>query len=164
MSKKVRITDLLNPQKFNKYKDDLTHYFGNGGTWQSLLGYDESVMRAQYKKAYDLFQEAQYKDAAAAFSYLTVLNPYEYSYWMGLGIAKQSDRLYEEALIGYVAAEALDPDNPLPHLHQAQCFHALQLTDQAIEHLKLTIETARDQAEYAEVVSKAETILKYLNK
>ncbi len=164
MTKKVKITELLNPKKFEKYKDDLVKYFGNGGTWESLLGYDEDVMMAQYKKAYDLYQQAQYKDAAACFSYLTTLNPYQYSYWMGLGISKQSDRLYEEALVSYTAAEAIDPDNPLPHLHLSQCYYALRLNEPAIEHLKRVLETAGDKAEYAEVRKKAQVILDHLRK
>jgi len=164
MPKKVKITDLLNPQKFEKYKDDLVNYFGNGGTWQSLLGYNEDVMMAQYKQAYDLYQQAQYKDAAACFSYLTTLNPYQYSYWMGLGIAKQCDRLYEEALVSYTAAEAIDPENPLPHLHLSQCYYALQLNEPAIEHLQLAIETAGDKAEHADVRKKAKVILDHLRK
>lgn len=164
MTKKVKINDLLDPKKFNKYKDDLVKYFGHGGTWQKLLGYDENVMMAQYKKAYDLYQNAQYKEAASLFSYLTTLNPYEYRYWMGLGTAKQSERLYEEALVSYTAAEAIDPEKPQPHLALAQCFYALQLNTQAIEHLRQAIAIASDKKEFEAIYKKAKVILDHLQK
>ncbi len=164
MSQKVKITDLLNPHNYDKYKDDLVRYFGNGGTWQSLLGYSEDVMMAQYKKAYDLFQNAEYKDAAACFTYLTTMNPYQYTYWMGLGISKQSENHYEEALVSYTAAEAIEPENPIPLLHLSQCYYALQLNDLAIESLERAIKTAGDKPEHAQARQKAQVILDHLKR
>jgi type III secretion system low calcium response chaperone LcrH/SycD len=164
VSKKIKITDLLNPKYFNKHEDVLMSYFEKGGTWQDLLGYDQNVLQSQYKKAYDFYQKADYKNAASAFSYLTMLNPYEYNYWMGLGISKQSDRLYEEAIVSYTAAEAMDPENPLPHLHLAHCFYALNMREEAIKYLNSAIEIAGEHTEYKEVRLKASTILKHLPK
>lgn len=164
MQKRIKITELLNPKNFDKHKDELMGYFEKGGTWQELLAYDQNLMQSQYKKAYDFFQKADYKSAASAFSYLTMLNPYEYNYWMGLGISKQSDRLYEEAIISYTAAEAMNPDNPLPHLHLAQCFYALNVRDEAVKHLHQAIEVSGERPEFQEVRLKASTILKHLPK
>ncbi len=164
MARTVKITDLLVSSKFDQHKEELTNYFEKGGTWKELLNYDENLLQTQYKKAYDLYQKADYKNAAAIFSYLTVLNPYEYNFWMGLGISKQSDRLYEEAIVSYTIAEAMDAENPLPHLHLAQCFYALQAREQAVEHLKRAIEVSGERPEYQEVRLKASTILKHLPK
>lgn len=164
MTRAIKITDLLDSNQFDQHKEELVHYFEKGGTWKELLHYDENLMQTQYQKAYDLYQKADYKSAAAVFSYLTVLNPYDYNYWMGLGIAKQSDRFYEEAIVSYTAAEAMNPENPLPHLHLAQCFYALNAHDQAVEHLKQAIAVAGDRPDYQEVRLKASTILKHLPK
>lgn len=162
MQKRIKITELLNPENFNKHKDELMTYFDKGGTWQELLGYEQNLMQSHYKKAYDLFNQADYKNAAAAFSYLTMLNPYEYHYWMGLGISKQSDRLYEEAIVSYTAAEAMDPENPLPHLHLAQCFYALNVRELAVKHLESAINISANRPEYQQIGQKASTILKHL--
>jgi type III secretion system low calcium response chaperone LcrH/SycD len=164
VTKQIKITDLLDQKKFNKHKDELLGYFEKGGTWKDLLGYDKNLMQTQYKIAYDFYQKADYKSAAAAFSYLTMLNPYEFTYWMGLGIVKQSDRLYEEAIVSYTAAEAMDPENPIPHLHLAQCFYALNLREEAAKHLQQAIDVAGERPEYQEARLKASTILKHLPK
>ncbi|MEZ5315122.1 MAG: SycD/LcrH family type III secretion system chaperone [Chlamydiales bacterium] len=164
MNKKIETKELFNPNNIKKYEDDLVEYFGKGGTWQNLLGYDTDLMEVQYKKAYELLHHAQYKEAAAAFSYLTILNPYQYTYWMGLGIAKQNQQLYAEALTSYTAAEAIEPNNPIPHLNLSQCYYALELNEQAIRHLKFAIEIANDKSEYLEVLKKAQVILEYLTK
>lgn len=162
MTKKIKITDLLNTTNFNKYKNDLVNYFDRGGTWHNLLGYESELMETQYRKAYKLYHKGDYKSASSAFSYLTMLNPYEYHYWMGLGISKQKERLFEEAIVSYTAAEALNPEHPLPHLHLAQCFYAINVPDQTVDHLKKTIEIAAEQEAYQEIRQKAEVILKHL--
>lgn len=164
MTKKINITDLLNPATFDQHKDQLLEYFGKGGTWQHLLGYSEERMMGHYKRAYDYYQHAQFKEASDCFSYLTMINPYQYHYWMGLGMAKQNEQLYEEALVSYTAAEGIEPQNPLTHLHLSQCYHALQLSDLAIQHLQTAIELAKEKEEFDEVRKKATVILNHLRK
>jgi type III secretion system low calcium response chaperone LcrH/SycD len=164
MSSQIKITDLLDAKQFNKHKDKLLDYFNRGGTWKDLLGYDEALLKAQYKKAYELYQNADYKNAAAAFSFLTMLNPYEFNFWMGLGMSKQSERFFEEAVVSYTAAEAMEPDNPVPHLHLAQCYHAMNLKDESVEQLQETIHLAGDKAEHQEIKKIASTILNHLPK
>lgn len=163
-NKKIKIADLLNPNKFNHHKDDLLNYFEKGGTWQEFLGYDHNLLDAQHQIAFQFYQQADYKKAASAYSYLTVLNPYEYKFWMGLAISKQSDRLYEEAIVGFTMAEAIDPENPTPHLHLAQCYQALQLRDLVLRHLKKTVEVAGTRFEFAEIRKKAEILLNHFSK
>lgn len=164
MPKKIKITELLDPTKAEKYRPQLTHYFEQGGTWQELLGFDSNTMAAHYQKAYELFQSADFKKAAAAFSYLTMINPYEYTYWIGLAVAKQSDRSFEEAIVAFHMAEAIDIKNPLPHLHLAQCYYAIQQKEKVTDHLKKAIEVAGSAPEYQQIRQKAEMLLKNLPK
>jgi len=164
MSKRIKVSELLNPKKAEKYQPELMHYFEQGGTWQDLLGYDQNTMAVQYKTAYEFYQSADFKKAAEAFSYLTMLNPYEYTYWMGFAIAKQSDRAFEEAIVAYTMAEAIVPENPIPHLHLAQCYWAIQQRDKTVEHLKKAIEIAGNEPQHQEVRLKAEAIYKNLPK
>lgn len=159
MGKRIKITELLDPDTFDQYKDELIAYFDKGGTWQELMGYDQGLMDRQYKIASDLYHQADYKNAAAVFSYLTTLNPYDYRFWMGLGFAKQSERLYEEAIVSYTAAGAIDPEQPLPYLHAAQCFYALQLKEMSLENLQKALEVAKSKPEHQETYRKAEILL-----
>lgn len=164
MTKKIKLSELVNPKYFDKHKEDLLHYFEKGGTWQEALGYDRNMMEGEYKKAYDFYMQGDFQTASAAFTYLTTLNPYEYDYWMALGISKQAERSYEEALVSYTVAHALNEDHPLPHLHLAQCYLAIQQKELMLEHLQKTIETASDKEEFKDIKYKAQVILKNLSK
>ena len=160
--KRIKIAALLDPKKAEKYQPELMNYFEKGGSWEELLGYDTNVMAAQYKVAYDLYQSADFKNAASAFSYLTVLNPYEHTYWMGLALCKQADRSYEEAIVAYTMAEAIHPEHPVAHLHLAQCYYAIQQREKVTEHLKQAIEVAGKIPEFQEIRQKAESLLHHL--
>ena len=164
MKHSIKLTDLLNPEKFDQHKEQLSHYFEKGGTWKELLGYDDQLLSAQYKYAYELYQKADYKNAAAAFSYLTLLNPYDYNFWMGLGISKQADRFFEEAIVSFVSASAMNEKNPTPHLHLAQCFYKLNVREMVIDHLKQAISIAEENPEFQEIGQKATAILNNLPK
>lgn len=162
MSEAISLTDLLNPENFDKYKDKLASYFGKGGTWQELLGYDDNLMQLQYQKAYDFYQNADYHNASAAFSFLTMINPYQYDYWMGLGSSKQSERHFEEAIVSFTAAEAMNPEEPAPHLQLAQCFYALNVLEETTNQLKLAIKIAGERPEFQEIRKMAISILTQL--
>lgn len=164
MKKKIKFTNLLDPHVVEKYQPELLGYFEKGGTWKELLGYSDNLLATQYKTAYDLYQTADFKNASAAFSYLTMIDPYEYTYWMGLALSKQSDRQIEEAIVAYTVAEAIDPTQPIPHLHLAQCYWAITQKDLAIKHLRKTIKTAGKIPEHKEAKGKAEAILKKIPK
>lgn len=154
MVNKIKLSELVKKEVFEEHKEELATYFSKGGTWQMLLGYDDSVMNGYYQKAYDLYQEAKYEEAVSAFSYLTMLNPYNYTYWMGLGQAKEQNGQLEESLVSFTAAEAIDPEHPLPHLHLANAFEKLGLKDNAIKHLERAVKTANRQ-EFADLRTQA---------
>lgn len=164
MQRKIKISELLNPKTSDKHQAELMQYFEQGGTWQELLGFDFNTMAIQYKAAYELYQASDFKKAAAAFSYLTTVNPYEFTYWMGLGVSKQSDRAFEEAIVAFSVAEAILPSTPLPHLHLAQCYYAIQQKEKAISHLQQAIEVAGEYPEHQEIKQKAYVLLKNLPK
>jgi type III secretion system low calcium response chaperone LcrH/SycD len=157
--KRIKISELLTTKGLEKHKEVLLPYFAKGGTWHELLQCDPKEMESSYAHAYKLYQKAAYKEAAAAFSYLTILNPYEYNFWMGLGLSKQSDSLYEEAIVSYIAAETMDEAQPYPHLFLAQCFYALHIPEQVKERLQQTIRIAGDKKEFREVKQQAADIL-----
>lgn len=125
MTEKIKLNDLLDPETFKKHEKDFAVFFENGGTWQELFQFDDNVMEAQYKVGYDLYEAKNYKDAADVFSYLITLNPYKYTYWMGMAGSRQGLNQFGEAIFGYSMAEAIDPAQPLPLLQMAECFEAL---------------------------------------
>ncbi|NGX54896.1 MAG: Chaperone protein IpgC [Chlamydiae bacterium] len=164
MGKKIKLSDLSDPEKLKKHQPELDSYFDKGGTWQELLGYDPDKMEDHYKTGYNLYQSAEFKKAGGVFSYLTMLNPYEYKYWMGLGLAKQSEHFFEEAIVAYIVAESVDPEEPLPHFSLAQCYYALQLFDETKDHLNKAVKVAKMTPEDQEIKRKATILLQNLPK
>lgn len=159
MSESMKLGDLLKPETFQEHKEELLAYFRKGGTWHALLGYTDEVMEGYYAKAYALYQGADYQNANTAFFYLTTLNPYEYRYWMGLGLTQQRQGSYEEALVSYTCAEAVDPTHPMPHFHLAQCYHALQGNEPALKEIEEVLALTAEKAEaYADLRKQATQI------
>lgn len=90
-------------------------------TLQESLGIDEGEMQVRYGQAYALYQGKEYQAARDAFGQLVALNPWSYSYWMGLAAASQLQKDYEQALRAYAVAAMLEDKDPYPHYHAAQC-------------------------------------------
>lgn len=156
---KIKLDELMDWEKAKEHEPALRTYFEEGGTWQDLLKFDSNTMEAQYKIGYDLYQSADFKKAGGVFSYLTILNPYEEKYWMGLGMSKQSQSRFEEAIVAYLVVEAITPEDPRPHLNLAQCFHALKESGEAKNHLRKAIELSSKNAEYRQIRHDAELLL-----
>ena len=164
MNKEITLTDLLDPEKFDLYKDELLAYFEKGGTWQDLLGYDDSLMDHNYAKAYNLLDSGDHIQAAQAFSFLTMVNPYNYDYWMGLGVAKQELKSFEEAIVSFTTAEAIAPENPIPHIQLAQCFAALEAKEEALNQLNQALDLSKKNPELKKFESLAKDLLQELQK
>ncbi len=159
MGYEIKLDELMDLEKSKKHEPALRAYFEQGGTWQDLLKFDNNTMEAQYKVGFDLYQSADFKKAGGVFSYLTILNPYEEKYWMGLGLSKQSQKLFEEAVVAYLVVEAVTPQNPRPHLNLAQCFHALKESDDVKKHLKKAVALSAMKAEYQQINRDAQHLL-----
>jgi len=159
MEKRIKVEDLLKPEVFKKHEKELFGFFEKGGTWKMLLGIDDVVIEEQYAVACQFFSEKKYKDASDLYTYLSILDPYNYDICMGLAGSKQALKKFEEALIHYTTAGAIKPEMPQPHLYLSNCFFAIREEDQAREELRKTIEIAGNQNEFAEVRREAETIL-----
>jgi len=109
---------------------------GDGQTWY-LLGRCYMAQQ-QYRKAYDAYQQAvyrdgrnptfwcsigvlyyqinQYRDALDAYSRAIRLNPYLSEVWYDLGTLYESCNQIEDSLDAYQRASELDPGNT--HIHQ----------------------------------------------
>ncbi len=78
------------------------------------------------EKASRLYDEGQYKDAAALFTNLVLKDPLEESYWRGLAASKQMHGKFEEALHAWGLVALLANKDAWPHFHAAECLFALR--------------------------------------
>lgn len=107
---------------------------------QELLCLSDEALELYFQASSMLLKEKKFKEAADAFLTLCLINSLVSGYWVGLGIAKQSEAHYEEALECYAMAEILAPSDPVPPANAMQCYLALGQTQMAKENLEQALE------------------------
>lgn len=123
-------------------------------TNQSLLGVSDEAIEKYYEIARGLLDENNWFDARDAFLFLSFLNPLVHEYWVGLGIAEQSQSKFQQALMAYIMAEATNSENPVPPANAFQCAVALNELDFALYSLDKAITCCGDKPEFSELKEK----------
>lgn len=156
----------LSPEVKRKLQDKemLKNELAEGKSAQEIVGYSEETMSKFYKAAYHLFENRHYEGAANAFLFLATLNPYNYEYWLGLGMATQMYGDYSAAVDAYEMAAISDPVNPVPYFYLSKCFFALHERKEALQALDLAVEYAGDLEQYSELKEQALLAKKILMK
>jgi len=122
---------------------------------QDLMEFSGETMNKFYKAATSLITQKRYGDAANAFLFLVVLNPYHYDYWLGLGLAAQNCGEYEGAINAYEMAAICEIENPIPYFYLAKCLFAMHDRINALQAIDMAIEYAGEQQDNEELYEKA---------
>jgi type III secretion system low calcium response chaperone LcrH/SycD len=169
----MKLKELL--QRLNKNSKsasiDLDNYFENfveqklltSGTLQESFGVEKSEMELLYFEAYQAYQKDLFQEALELFRWLTILNPFEKKYWLGLGASQQLKTSYEPALKAYAIAYLLDCYDPFPHFHAFECYLALKDYPEAEKALLLAHEKACQNPLYRGLQAHIETRTLQLN-
>lgn len=148
-----------------KNKELLLEQLRAGDSAQQILEISDATMEELYKTAYQLSEHKRYAAAAKAFLFLVTLNPYEFNYWLSLGIASQMCGEYEAAIDAYEIAAIYQLENPMPYFYMAKCLFSIHDRESALEAFNLAIEYADNNVEHAEIKRQAsvarETLLKH---
>jgi type III secretion system low calcium response chaperone LcrH/SycD len=137
-------------EALEKLKDSslLNQLIQEGKTFQEIVGYSDLVMDKFYVKARSLFEQQRYDEAAEAFVFLATLNPYTYSYWLGLGMSEQLCDQQASALAAYGMAILTDPTQPNSHYHSASCHKTMGNKEAALASLELALTCCEGKPEY----------------
>lgn len=92
-------------------------------------------IKAMYELGYNLYQSYSYKDSLEIFRRLCIARPYEPKFWFGLASSFQMMNKFEEALMPWTMLCLVDPNNPMPHFHAAECLISLKNFTRAKEAL-----------------------------
>ncbi len=87
---------------------------------------------AFYAHAYALYQSGKTADASEVFQVLCVKYPLESRFWCGLAASCQENANYDKALRSWAMSALLDPENPYPHFHAAECATSLNQKEDAL--------------------------------
>lgn len=151
-------------QKLLQDKELLKKEIAKGKSAQELMGFSDDAMAKFYKAAHYLFENGHYAGSADAFLFLATLNPYNYEYWLGLGMSLQKCNQFDTAIDAYELAAICQPDIPVPYFYLAKCFFAVHDRPNADLALDLALEYAGDYEEYAELKRQAKQAKALLSK
>lgn len=138
----------FNAEKISKIASKVDALSEEGEVLQRLLGVEDETMHIYYECARELLDQKKKEEAANAFLFLTMLNPYVYDFWMGLGIAEQLREEHEHALKAFSMASLINLDHPAPHFFAANSYIALGKKEEAKDALKLTIEGSKKEKDF----------------
>jgi type III secretion system low calcium response chaperone LcrH/SycD len=109
-----------------------------------------------YSQGCAFFRQNKYEKAADVFSFLALYRPLEPRYMSANAMCQKLLKRFDIAVQLFTTVMSLDPGNPKPVMHAAECFLALGEEKVAIESLELVIAMAGDHAEHAALRERAE--------
>ncbi len=146
----------VDPEKVEAlYKHLTTEVVEHGKLLKDALHVTDEAMEGMYAYGYGLYNQGDYDKASDVFEYLTKLNPYEYKYILGVGAARQLQKSYLPAASAYLVAALMEPKDPTPHYHAAECYLELDDPFSAYASMEFAIKAAGSQKKFADLKKRA---------
>jgi type III secretion system low calcium response chaperone LcrH/SycD len=137
----------------------LLRMLAQGGTMGGLFGLDEHELDAMYAFGLGFYQQARYGDAAKVFGLLVTMKHGEPRFLNAYAATFQVLGRYEQAIHYYGVSQLLDPADPVPTFHTAECMVALGWLDDARDALSLVIRQSEEKsAQFGTLLSRARAL------
>lgn len=135
----------------------------NGATVAEASGISQDTLESLYALAHGFYTSSNYHDAQVVFQALTLYNPSDYRFWLGLAGCRQAQDQYESAIEAYqMAGVAAQLKNPEPFFHAAHCLVKLGRREDAENALQGVLEIGAADPRYESVRQRAAALLKLL--
>lgn len=131
---------------------------------KDALGLSPKQMEDLYSQAYHQYNTGKYADAAKTFLVLSACDQTEPKYIMGAAASLHLQKEYKDAVKAYMTCCMLEPENPIPLYHVADCTIQLKDHPSAMIFLEMAIKRCGDKPEYAEIKKRSELTLERLKK
>jgi len=118
----------------------------------------EELLDGFYAMAYQLYNSGKYQDAQQFFRFLSLVQPDDIHYLMGLAASYQMLKDYSNAIASYKAASQLDLKNPYAYWHVAECLFLDDKYEAALQALTKAIETAQYSKQNQDLMTQLELI------
>lgn len=129
-------------------KNWLTDKLKQGKPHHEILGLSNETMKKFHQIALNLLSNKSYEEAFNVFLLLTVLNPYQSDFWLGLGEASQKLLDFDMAIDAFEMAAISHLENPIPYFYLAKCFFSLHDRENALNAIELALEYSNGISEY----------------
>lgn len=146
------------PSQKQKYIDLLHSVIEKGLPTANDLNVTPAVIEQLYELAYNSYNTGHYSDACSIFSWLVLLEPKNHTYLFGFASSYHMMKDYLQAIQLYMASFYLDPTNPIPFYHMADCFIKLNAPANAAVALGLVSLFSEGNPMYFTLKERAELI------
>ncbi|MFQ5730250.1 MAG: SycD/LcrH family type III secretion system chaperone [Waddliaceae bacterium] len=127
---------------------------------RNIVGLTDFQVEGMYGQAYRLYNNGKYKDAMEMFRLLTMVDANEPKYFMGMAASLHMMKQYKGAVSVYMLCGTLDPLNPVPHYHAADCYIKMKDPFSAIISLEMAVKRAGDKPEFQAIKERSEAMIK----
>lgn len=90
--------------------------------WPKKLNPTPAQIEDIYRYACNLYKTGKYNDARPYFHLISMTNVQDPRYAMGIAACYHMLKNYKAAIQSYTLVSFVDPDNPIPQYHLADCF------------------------------------------
>ncbi|VVE56199.1 CesD/SycD/LcrH family type III secretion system chaperone [Pandoraea sputorum] len=126
------------------------------GTTLSATGLDPGDLDCVYAYACQLFDASDYAGAKRFYLLLVRLSPWQFDYWLALGLACQRGAEYDDALFCFGQAGLLRHDDPRPAYHAGLSHQLAGDPERAHEAFTAALKGCAERPEYAALAAEAE--------
>lgn len=131
---------------------------------KDAIGFTDSMVEGLYAQAYRLYNTGKYVEASHIFRMLILLNTTESKYILGLAACFHMLKEYKNAIQAYTMCGIMDPENPIPHYHAADCYIHMKDPLSAIVSLEMAIKRAENKPEYNTIKDRSKMSIESLKK
>lgn len=131
-------------------------------TLAELKGLKEQHLAAIYEIGRSLYETQQYRKAEDIFKLLCLYDPWKKLHWFGLGASRQMQGLYEEAILAYHLALAMDDEDPYIRIHLAECYFRTGDKELAKKYAETALKLNNNR--FSDITKKGVTLLNRLKK
>lgn len=156
--------DIDDPKQKKELTTKVLEQLKQGVPMKKALGISDDMLESVYSLAYGKYQQGEYAAASHLFRYAMMLDPHTYKYALGLAAALHHNKEYQKAANIYVMASILEPRDPTPYFHSADCFLKINQPQLALAGLDMAIATASSDKRYSELKERAQLMKKTLQK
>jgi type III secretion system low calcium response chaperone LcrH/SycD len=134
------------PEEIERIAAQLQEQLHAGLTYGDILGVTEAELEAAYAVAHRFYEVADYEQAERMFNLLVINDPFDKRFGFSLGATLQMQGKYDDAIVRYGMSSLLDPKDPQPCYHTAECLLHKGERQDALDMLDICLDRAKDPA------------------
>lgn len=158
------IADQMSSGLSKKTAEILDNVLVGGVLPKEALGLTDEKIEGIYGQAYRLYNTGKYVEAIQLFRILSIIDPTESKYALGLAACFHMMKEYENAIRIYTLAGIIDGNNPVPSFHASDCFIQMRDSPSAILALEMAVQRAGNRPEFQMLKERALLSIESLKK